>query len=67
VSIELQNSRKSWLSNCLSLSTVSSAGTPNRHTMFCKKFFLRCLGGYCGYDSGLDPLGEVFNSDKGEF
>jgi hypothetical protein len=28
------------------------------------------LGGlrrYCGYCSGLDPLGEVFNGDEGEF
>jgi hypothetical protein len=37
VPMELQNSRKSWLSNCLSLSTVSSNGTPKRQTMFCQK------------------------------
>jgi hypothetical protein len=37
--MELQNSRKSWLSNCLPLSTVSSDGTPNRQTMFCQKNF----------------------------
>jgi hypothetical protein len=30
---------KSWLSNCLSLSTVSSDGTPKRQTMFCQKNF----------------------------
>jgi hypothetical protein len=35
VSMELQNSLKSWLSNCLPLSTVSSDGTPKRQTMFC--------------------------------
>ena len=39
VPMELQNSRKSWLSNCLPLSTVSSDGTPNRQTMFCQKNF----------------------------
>jgi hypothetical protein len=37
--IELQNSQKSWLSNYLPLSTVSSDGTLNRHTMFCQKNF----------------------------
>jgi hypothetical protein len=37
--IELQNSRKSWLLNYLSLSTVSSDGTPNRHTIFFQKKF----------------------------
>jgi hypothetical protein len=31
--------QKSWLSNCLLLSTVSSDGTPNRQTMFCQKNF----------------------------
>jgi hypothetical protein len=31
--------QKSWLSNYLSLSTVSSDGTPNRQTMFCKNNF----------------------------
>jgi hypothetical protein len=30
---------KSWLSNCLPLSTVSSDGTPKRQTMFCQKNF----------------------------
>jgi hypothetical protein len=35
VSMEKQKSLKSWLSNCLSLSTVSSDGTPKRQTMFC--------------------------------
>jgi hypothetical protein len=39
VPMELQNSRKSWLSNCLSLSTVSSDGTLNRQMMFCQKNF----------------------------
>jgi hypothetical protein len=39
VPIEKQKSLKSWLSNCLSLSTVSSDGTPNRQTMFCQKNF----------------------------
>jgi hypothetical protein len=28
---------------------------------------LRRLGSYCGYSSGLDPLGEVFDSNKGKF
>jgi hypothetical protein len=37
--MELQNSWKSWLSNCLLLSTVSSDETPNRQTMFCQKIF----------------------------
>jgi hypothetical protein len=35
VPIKKQKSLKSWLSNCLSLSTMSSDGTPNRQTMFC--------------------------------
>jgi hypothetical protein len=35
----MQNSQKSWLSNCLPLSTVSSDGTPNRQAMFCQKNF----------------------------
>jgi hypothetical protein len=35
VPIEKQKSLKSWLSNCLSLLTMSSDGTPNRQTMFC--------------------------------
>jgi hypothetical protein len=35
VPMELQNSLKSWLSNCLPLSTVSSDGTLKRQTMFC--------------------------------
>jgi hypothetical protein len=35
VPMERQKSLKSWLSNCLPLSTVSSDGTPNRQTMFC--------------------------------
>jgi hypothetical protein len=35
VSMEKQKSLKSWLSNCLPLSTVSSDGTPKRQTMFC--------------------------------
>jgi hypothetical protein len=39
VSMEKQKSLKSWLSNCLSLSTVSSDGTLNRQTMFCQKNF----------------------------
>jgi hypothetical protein len=39
VSMERQKSLKSWLSNCLPLSTVSSNGTPNRQTMFCQKNF----------------------------
>jgi hypothetical protein len=37
--MEKQKSLKSWLSNYLSLSTVSSDGTPNRQTMFCQKNF----------------------------
>jgi hypothetical protein len=37
VPIEKQKSLKSWLSNFLPLSTVSSDGTPNRQTMFCQK------------------------------
>jgi hypothetical protein len=37
--MEKQKSLKSWLSNCLPLSTVSSDGTPNRQTMFCQKNF----------------------------
>jgi hypothetical protein len=39
VPIEKQKSLKSWLSNFLPLSTVSSDGTPNRQTMFCQKNF----------------------------
>jgi hypothetical protein len=39
VAMELQNSRKSWPSNCLPLSTVSSDETPNWQTMFCQKNF----------------------------
>jgi hypothetical protein len=39
VPMEEQKSLKSWLSNCLSLSTVSSDGTPKRQTMFCQKNF----------------------------
>jgi hypothetical protein len=39
VPMEKQKSLKSWLSNCLPLSTVSSDGTPNRQTMFCQKNF----------------------------
>jgi hypothetical protein len=39
VPMELQNSLKFWLSNCLQLSTVSSDGTPKRQTMFCQKNF----------------------------
>jgi hypothetical protein len=37
--MEKQKSLKSWLSNCLPLSTVSSDGTPNRLIMFCEKNF----------------------------
>jgi hypothetical protein len=39
VPIEKQKSLKSWLSNCLPLSTVSLDGTPNQQTMFCQKNF----------------------------
>jgi uncharacterized phage infection (PIP) family protein YhgE len=39
VLMEQQNSLKSWLSNYLPLSTVSSDGTPKRQTMFCQKNF----------------------------
>jgi hypothetical protein len=39
VPMELQNSLKSWLSNCLPLSTISSDGTPKRQIMFCQKNF----------------------------
>jgi hypothetical protein len=39
VPMEKQKSLKSWLSNCLPLSTVSSDRTPNRQTMFCQKNF----------------------------
>jgi hypothetical protein len=39
VPMERQKSLKSWLSNCLPLSTVSSDGTPNQQTMFCQKNF----------------------------
>jgi hypothetical protein len=39
VPIEKQKSLKSWLSNYLSLSTVSSDETLNRQTMFCQKNF----------------------------
>jgi hypothetical protein len=35
VPTERQKSLKSWLLNCLPLSTVSSDRTPNRQTMFC--------------------------------
>jgi hypothetical protein len=37
--MEKQKSLKSWLSNCLPLSTVISDGTPNLQTMFCQKNF----------------------------
>jgi hypothetical protein len=43
VSMEKQKSLKSWLSNCLPLSTVSSDGTPKRQTMFCQKNFCPVL------------------------
>jgi hypothetical protein len=39
VPMERQKSLKSWLSNYLPLSTVSSDGTPNRQIMFCQKNF----------------------------
>jgi hypothetical protein len=39
VPMEKQKSLKSWLSNYLPLSTVSSVGTPKRKTMFCQKNF----------------------------
>jgi hypothetical protein len=39
VPMEKQKSLKSWLSNCLPLSTVSSDKTPRRQTMFCQKNF----------------------------
>jgi hypothetical protein len=39
VPMEKQKSLKSWLSNCLPLSNVSSDGTPKRQTMFCQKNF----------------------------
>jgi hypothetical protein len=39
VPVEVQNSKKSWLSNCFSLSTVNSKGAPKRQTMFCQKKF----------------------------
>jgi hypothetical protein len=39
VPMEKQKSLKSWLSNCLPLSTVSSDGTQNRQIMFCQKNF----------------------------
>jgi hypothetical protein len=31
------------------------------------KKIMCCLGCYCGGCSALDPLGEVFDSDEGEF
>src|SRR5688572_15281556 len=37
VPMEKQKSLKSWQSNCLPLSTVSSDGTPKRQTIFCQK------------------------------
>jgi hypothetical protein len=39
VPMKKQKSLKSWLSNFLPLSTVSSDGTPKRQTMFCQKNF----------------------------
>jgi hypothetical protein len=39
VPMEKQKSLKSWLSNYLPLSTVSSDGTPKQQTMFCQKNF----------------------------
>ena len=39
VPMEKQKSLKFWLSNCLTLSTVSSDGTPKQQTMFCQKNF----------------------------
>jgi hypothetical protein len=39
VPMEKQKSLKSWLSNYLPLSTVSSDGTLKRQTMFCQKNF----------------------------
>jgi hypothetical protein len=44
VPMEKQKSLKSWLSNCLPLSTVSSDGTPKRQTMFCQKNFWAVVG-----------------------
>jgi hypothetical protein len=37
--MEKQKSLKSWLSNYLPLSTVSSDRTPNQQIMFCQKNF----------------------------
>jgi hypothetical protein len=39
VPMEKQKSLKSWLSNCLPLSTVSSDGTLKQQTIFCQKNF----------------------------
>jgi hypothetical protein len=39
VPMEKKKSLKSWLLNCLPLSTVSSDGTPKRQIMFCQKNF----------------------------
>jgi hypothetical protein len=66
VPMERQKFLKSWLSNCLLLSTVSSDGTPNRQTMFCQKNFWAVFDVICGYCPGLDPLCEVFDDDEGE-
>jgi hypothetical protein len=66
VPIKLQKSLKSWLSNCLPLSTMSSDGTPKRQTMFCLEEFLGGLRCYRGDCHGLNPLCEIFNGDEGE-
>jgi hypothetical protein len=58
VPIEKQKSLKSWLSNCLPLSTVSSDGTPNQEFLGS----LRCYRGYC---PRLDPLGKILDGDEG--
>jgi hypothetical protein len=66
VPMEKQKSLKSWMSNCLPLSSVSSDGTPNRQTMVLPEEFLGGLRCYRGYCSCLDPLGEILDSDEGE-
>jgi hypothetical protein len=54
VPMEKQKSLKSWLSNCLPLSIVSSNGTPKRQTMFCQKNF--CAVFYVIVDTALASI-----------
>jgi hypothetical protein len=66
VPMEKQKSLKSWLSNCLLLSTEFGRDSEAADNVLLEEFLsgLRC---YCGYCSSLNPLCEIFNGDEGEF